>query len=46
MWMFTAVTAAMFYPQYFVSMGGFPLKTLIVPLLADNYVRYGFANEP
>ena len=33
MWMFTAVTAAMFYPQYFVSDGDFQLKRLITPLL-------------
>lgn len=33
MWMFTAVTAAMFYPQFFISYGDFQLKTLITPLL-------------
>ena len=33
MWMFTAVTTAMFYPQYFLSVGDFPLKKLITPLL-------------
>ncbi len=46
MWMFTAVTAAMFYPQYFVSMGGFPLKSLIVPSFTDNNVWHGFTDEP
>lgn len=33
MWMFTAVTAAMFYPQYFISFGDFQLKRLITPLI-------------
>lgn len=33
MWMFTAVTTAMFYPQYFLSYGDFQLKRLITPLL-------------
>jgi bile acid:Na+ symporter, BASS family len=43
MWMFTAVTAAMFYPQYFVSMGGFPLKSLIVPLL--QVIMFGMGSQ-
>jgi BASS family bile acid:Na+ symporter len=30
---FAAVTVAMFYPAYFVEVGGFQLKKLIVPLL-------------
>ena len=30
---FAAVTVAMFYPAYFVSLGTFQLKSLIVPLL-------------
>jgi bile acid:Na+ symporter, BASS family len=33
MWMFTAVTVAMFFPQYFVSYGDFQFKKLITPLL-------------
>jgi bile acid:Na+ symporter, BASS family len=33
MWMFTAVAAAMYFPQYFVSYGDFKLTVLIVPLL-------------
>jgi BASS family bile acid:Na+ symporter len=33
MWMFTAVSAAMFYPQFFVSYGDFQFKKLITPLL-------------
>ena len=41
--MFTAVTTAMFYPQYFVSMGGFPLKSLIVPLL--QIIMFGMGSQ-
>jgi BASS family bile acid:Na+ symporter len=33
LWIFAAVTIAMYYPQYFVEVGGFQLKRLIVPLL-------------
>ncbi|HUX96958.1 MAG TPA: bile acid:sodium symporter family protein [Bacteroidales bacterium] len=33
MWMFTAVAAAMYFPQYFVSYGDFQFKRLITPLL-------------
>lgn len=32
-WIFAAVTASMFYPELFISWGGFELKKLIVPLL-------------
>ena len=32
-WIFTAVTTAMFYPQFFLSVGDFHLKLLIIPLL-------------
>lgn len=32
-WIFAAVTVAMYYPSYFVEVGGFQLKKLIVPLL-------------
>ncbi|MBG0859584.1 MAG: bile acid:sodium symporter family protein, partial [Bacteroidales bacterium] len=32
-WIFTVVTASMFYPQYFTNIGNFQLKSLIVPLL-------------
>ncbi len=32
-WIFAAVTLAMYYPQQFQVVGGFELKTLIVPLL-------------
>ena len=33
LWIFAAVTIAMYYPQHFVEVGGFQLKKLIVPLL-------------
>ncbi len=32
-WIFAAVTASMFYPKYFVEIGSFQLKILIVPLM-------------
>jgi len=43
MWMFTAVTTAMFYPQYFVSYGDFQLKRLIVPLL--QIIMFGMGSQ-
>ncbi|HEX8532399.1 MAG TPA: bile acid:sodium symporter family protein, partial [Cytophagales bacterium] len=33
LWIFAAVTIAMYYPQYFIQVGDFQLKRLIVPLL-------------
>ncbi|CAA9309679.1 MAG: Sodium-dependent transporter [uncultured Cytophagales bacterium] len=33
LWIFAAVTISMFYPQYFIQVGDFQLKKLIVPLL-------------
>jgi BASS family bile acid:Na+ symporter len=42
-WIFTAVTASMFYPQYFTSIGGFQLKTLIVPLL--QIIMFGMGSQ-
>ena len=42
-WIFTAVTASMFYPQYFTSVGGFQLKTLIVPLL--QVIMFGMGSQ-
>ena len=42
-WIFTAVTAAMFYPQYFKSYGDFQLKTLIVPLL--QIIMFGMGSQ-
>ena len=32
-WIFAAVTSSMFYPKYFVELGGFQLKKLIIPLM-------------
>ena len=43
LWIFTAVTASMFYPQYFISAGGFQLKKLIVPLL--QVIMFGMGSQ-
>ena len=42
-WIFTAVTASMFYPGYFVSVGNFQLKRLIVPLL--QIIMFGMGSQ-
>ncbi len=42
-WIFTAVTASMFYPQYFTSVGSFQFKTLIVPLL--QIIMFGMGSQ-
>ncbi len=42
-WIFTAVTASMFYPQYFLSIGDFQLKLLIVPLL--QIIMFGMGSQ-
>ena len=42
-WIFTAVTASMFYPQFFVAIGDFQLKTLIVPLL--QIIMFGMGSQ-
>ena len=42
-WIFTAVTASMFYPHYFTSVGNFQLKTLIVPLL--QVIMFGMGSQ-
>lgn len=42
-WIFTSVTASMFYPQLFVSVGDFQLKTLIVPLL--QIIMFGMGSQ-
>ena len=42
-WIFTAVTAAMFYPEYFTSMGDFKFKILIVPLL--QIIMFGMGSQ-
>jgi BASS family bile acid:Na+ symporter len=40
---FTAVTVSMFYPQLFTSVGNFQLKTLIVPLL--QVIMFGMGSQ-
>jgi bile acid:Na+ symporter, BASS family len=42
-WIFTAVTASMFYPQLFTSIGNFQLKILIVPLL--QIIMFGMGSQ-
>jgi BASS family bile acid:Na+ symporter len=43
LWIFTAVTASMFFPQYFLSAGGFQFKSLIVPLL--QIIMFGMGSQ-
>lgn len=43
LWIFTAVTVSMFYPQYFLSVGDFELKKLIVPLL--QIIMFGMGSQ-
>lgn len=43
LWIFTAVISSMFYPQYFISAGGFQLKKLIVPLL--QIIMFGMGSQ-
>lgn len=40
---FAAVTAALFRPQHFISIGGFELKTLIMPLL--QVIMFGMGSQ-
>lgn len=42
-WIFTAVTTSMFYPQLFLSVGDFQLKLLIVPLL--QVIMFGMGSQ-
>lgn len=42
-WIFTAVTASMFYPEYFTSFGNFQYKLLIVPLL--QVIMFGMGSQ-
>jgi len=42
-WIFTAVTASMFYPEYFTSIGDFEFKLLIVPLL--QIIMFGMGSQ-
>jgi bile acid:Na+ symporter, BASS family len=43
LWIFTAVTASMFYPGPFISVGNFQLKLLIVPLL--QIIMFGMGSQ-
>jgi bile acid:Na+ symporter, BASS family len=42
-WIFTAVTVSMYYPQFFLSYGNFELKGLIVPLL--QIIMFGMGSQ-
>ncbi|HYQ57559.1 MAG TPA: bile acid:sodium symporter family protein [Draconibacterium sp.] len=42
-WIFTGVSAAMYYPQYFVSVGNFKFSVLIVPLL--QLIMFGMGSQ-
>ena len=42
-WIFAAVTASMYFPQYFIKLGNFELKTLIVPLL--QIIMFGMGSQ-
>ena len=42
-WIFTAVAASMYYPQFFASWGGFKLSVLIVPLL--QIIMFGMGSQ-
>jgi BASS family bile acid:Na+ symporter len=43
LWIFTAVTVSMFYPQYFISIGDFQLKKMITPLL--QIIMFGMGSQ-
>lgn len=43
LWIVTAVTASMFYPGYFISIGDFQFKQLIVPLL--QIIMFGMGSQ-
>jgi len=42
-WIFTGVTTAMFFPQYFTTVGSFQFKLLIVPLL--QIIMFGMGSQ-
>jgi bile acid:Na+ symporter, BASS family len=42
-WIFTGVTDAMFFPQYFTTIGNFQFKILIVPLL--QIIMFGMGSQ-
>ena len=43
LWIFTAVAVSMYYPSYFLSIGNFELKLLIVPLL--QIIMFGMGSQ-
>lgn len=43
LWIFTSVTVAMYYPQYFLAAGNFEFKLLIVPLL--QIIMFGMGSQ-
>lgn len=43
LWIFTAVALSMYYPTYFISIGDFQLKKLIVPLL--QIIMFGMGSQ-
>jgi len=43
LWIFTAVTVSMYYPDYFLAVGDFELKLLIVPLL--QIIMFGMGSQ-
>lgn len=43
LWIFTAVTISMYYPKYFLAVGNFELKLLIVPLL--QIIMFGMGSQ-
>jgi BASS family bile acid:Na+ symporter len=43
LWIFTAVTVSMYYPKYFLAIGDFELKLLIVPLL--QIIMFGMGSQ-
>jgi BASS family bile acid:Na+ symporter len=43
LWIFTAVTASLFYPASFTMIGGFELKKMIVPLL--QVIMFGMGSQ-
>lgn len=43
LWIFASVAAAMFFPKYFVSIGNFEVKSLMVPLL--QIIMFGMGSQ-
>ncbi len=43
LWIFTAVTVSMYYPRYFLAVGNFELKLLILPLL--QIIMFGMGSQ-